>query len=55
MMGVVGSSKVVTSSDTIGRAIFIQLGNREWAIVIEGINASGWAIPPFVILAGKVY
>jgi hypothetical protein len=55
MMGVVATSKVVTSSDTIGRAIFVQPGNREWAMAIEGINASGWAIPPFIILAGKVH
>ena len=55
MMGVVATSKVVTSSDTIGRATVIQPGNREWTTAIEGINASGWAIPPFVILAGKVH
>lgn len=54
-MGMVATSKVVTSSDTIGRAVVVQPGNREWTTTIEGINASGWAIPPFVILAGKVH
>ena len=55
MMGVAATSKVVTSSDTIGRAILVQPGNREWVTTIEGINAAGWAIPPFVILAGKLH
>ena len=54
-MGVAVISKVVTSSDTIGRAINIQLGNRNQVIVIEGINASGQSIPPFIILLGKLY
>jgi len=30
-------------------------GNCDWVITIEGINASGWSIPPFVILTSKVY
>lgn len=55
MMGVASTSKVVTSSDTVGRAIAIQPGNREWVTVIETINAAGWALPPFVILAGKLH
>jgi hypothetical protein len=55
MMGVAATSKVVTSSDTVGRAIDIQLGNREWVTVIEAINAAGWVLPPFVILAGKLH
>lgn len=55
MMGVAATSKVVTSSDTIGQAVVIQPGNREWTIVIKGVNAIGWAIPPFIILAGKLY
>ncbi|KAF2837674.1 hypothetical protein M501DRAFT_187004 [Patellaria atrata CBS 101060] len=53
MMGVSATSKVVTNSDAIGRAILIQPGNREWSTVIECVNATGWAIPPFVILPGK--
>ena len=54
-MGIIATSKVVTSSDIIGRATVVQPGNREWTTAIEGINASGWAIPPFIILAGKVH
>ena len=55
MMGVAATSKVVTSSDTIGRATTVQPGNREWVTAIECINASGWCLPPFVILAAKLH
>ena len=55
MMGVAATSKVVTSSDTIGRAITVQPGNREWVTAIEAVNATGWSIPPFIILAGKLH
>ena len=55
MMGIAVISKVVTSSDTIGRAMVIQPGNWEWVTAIEGINMAGWIIPPFIILAGKLY
>jgi hypothetical protein len=55
MMGVAATSKVVTSSDTVGRATVVQPGNREWVTTIECINASGWCLPPFVILAGKLH
>jgi hypothetical protein len=55
MMGVAATSKVVTSSSTIGRAVTIQPGDREWVTTIEGVNASGWAIPPFIILLGKLH
>ena len=54
-MGIIATSKVITSSDTIGRATVIQPGNREWVTAIEGINSSGYTIPPYMILAGKVH
>jgi hypothetical protein len=55
MMGIASTSKVITSSDTIGRATVIQPGDREWVTAIECINASGWCLPPFVILKGKLH
>ena len=55
IMGVAATSKVVTSFDTIGRAVTIQPGNREWVTTIKCINASGWCLPPFVILSGKLH
>ncbi|RAR00893.1 plasma membrane calcium-transporting atpase 2 [Stemphylium lycopersici] len=35
------------------KAVVVQPGNREWVTAIECINASGWYLPPFVILSGK--
>jgi hypothetical protein len=46
---------VVTRSDRHGKAKSIQPGNREWATVIECINAKGWCIPPFVIVQGAYH
>ncbi|TKA33821.1 hypothetical protein B0A49_13677, partial [Cryomyces minteri] len=46
---------VVNSSERrAGKRKRVQPGNREWVTVIQGINAAGWAIPPFIIFAGKV-
>ena len=47
--------KIVTSSDIVGRAIAIQLGNRKWVTAIEGINVTRFSISPFLILAGKLH
>jgi hypothetical protein len=55
MIGVASTLKVVTRSDTIGRAVDVQPGNRDWVTTIECINASGWSIPPFIILSGKLH
>jgi hypothetical protein len=52
-MGVISTTMVVTSSERRGRAKSKQPGNREWATAIHGINATGWAIPPFIIVQGK--
>lgn len=55
MMGVISSAMVVTSSGRHSRASLAQPGNREWATVIQGVNARGWTIPPFVILKGQYH
>lgn len=55
MMGIAATLKVVTSSETVGRAVTIQPGDREWVTAIECINPSGWSIPPFIILLGKLH
>ena len=55
MMGAIASSMVITRSDRHGKAKSVQPGNREWATVIECINASGWCIPPFVIVKGAYH
>ena len=53
MMGVISTATVVTSSDGRAKAKKVQPGNREWVTVIQGVNSQGWAVPPFVIVAGK--
>lgn len=55
MMGIICAGMVVTSSDGRGKAKLAQPGNREWATVIQGVNALGWAIPPFIILAAQYH
>ena len=54
MMGVIESQIVFTASKKRTNPKKIQPGNREWVTIIQGICAAGWAIPPFVILSGKV-
>jgi len=54
MMGMISSQTIVTGSETYGKRKRIQPGNREWVTAIICIGATGWAIPPFVIFAGKV-
>lgn len=54
-MGVTLTAKVVTGSERRSQPKAVQPGNREWVIVIQGINAQGWAIPPFIIFAGKYH
>jgi hypothetical protein len=52
-MGVIATARVVTSSKSRNRPKSTQPGNREWVSIIQGINAMGWMIPPFVIFAGE--
>jgi hypothetical protein len=53
MMGIIEPGTVVTGSHKQGLPKKVQPGNREWITVIEGINAEGQSIPPFIIDAGK--
>ena len=55
IMGMIFAGMVVTTSDGRTRAKLAQPGNREWSTVIQGVNARGWAIPPFIILAAQHY
>jgi hypothetical protein len=54
-MGIILTSKVITTSDRKGRLRIRQPGNRQWVTAIEAINAKGWAIPPFIIFEGKLH
>lgn len=53
LMGIIGTTTVVTSSDRTTKPKLVQPGNREWVTVIQSINSSGWAVPPFLVFKGK--
>ena len=53
MMGVIHGQMVFTGSDKRS-AKRIQPRNRGWVTDIQGVNAKGWALPPFLIFPGKV-
>jgi hypothetical protein len=55
MMGMIASEMVVTGADRRERPKSVQPGNREWATVIQAINAEGWAIQPFIVVAGQYH
>ena len=55
MMGVIYPGIVVTSSERRLNTKLVQPSNREWATVIQGVCLKGWAIPPFIIMAGKYH
>jgi hypothetical protein len=55
MMGLIASGMVVTGAERRGRPKSVQPGNREWVTVIQAINAEGWAIAPFVVVAGQYH
>ncbi|KAL1957569.1 hypothetical protein VTO42DRAFT_5680 [Malbranchea cinnamomea] len=52
-MGVIGTAKVVTGSERSLRPKLVQPGNTEWVTIVEGVNATGWSLPPMIILKGK--
>jgi hypothetical protein len=55
LMGVISTMLVVTGSGRRGRRKTRQPGNRKWTTVIQGINALGWLIPPFIIVEGSYH
>ncbi|KAJ6256262.1 hypothetical protein Dda_9098 [Drechslerella dactyloides] len=44
---------VVTGAEMRDKAKLAQPGNCEWATVIQGIGVEGWAVLPFIVLAGQ--
>ena len=55
MMGHIAPGMVVTTSDGYGKAKLAQPGNCEWATVIQGVGATGYALSLFIILAAQYY
>jgi hypothetical protein len=54
-MGLCATAKVITGSDRYSRPHLLQPGNREWVTAIESVNASGWALPSYIIFKAKTY
>ena len=55
MIGIIFAGMVVTTSNGHGRAKLAQPGNCKWATVIQRVNALGWAIALFIILAAQYH
>ena len=53
IIGVILTGAVVTALERQGRLKVAQLSNREWTTVIQGVNAKGWAILPFIIFKAR--
>ena len=53
MMGAITSGIVVTGAERHANPKNIQPGDLEWVTAIESINAEGWVLPPFIIVAGQ--
>ena len=46
---------LLTTTTAVGCATIIQPGDCKWVTTIECVNATGWCLPPFIILEGKVH
>lgn len=55
MMGIISTGMVVTSAERLSNTKLVQPGNREWVTVIQGVNAQGWTVPPYIIVSGKYH
>jgi hypothetical protein len=55
IMGIISTGMVVTSAERLSNTKLVQPGNREWVTVIQGVNAKGWTVPPYIIVSGKYY
>ena len=54
LMGKTSAQLVVTGSEKPGKRKKLQPGDREWCTLIQGVAATGRAIPPFILFTGKV-
>jgi DDE superfamily endonuclease/helix-turn-helix, Psq domain len=55
IMGIISTGMVVTRAERHSNVKLVQPGNREWVTVIQGVNAQGWTVPPFIIVSGKYH
>ncbi|RFU26301.1 hypothetical protein B7463_g10037, partial [Scytalidium lignicola] len=52
-MGAIATTKVVTTTDCLGKPKHLQSDTREWVTVVETISACGVILPPLIIFKGK--
>jgi hypothetical protein len=52
-MGLIATTKVITSREVYGRPKLLQPGNREWLTAIESVSATGFTLPTYIILKAK--
>jgi hypothetical protein len=52
-MGVIATTKVVISLEAKSRLKTIQPRNREWVLIIQGVNSYRWALLPFIIFKAQ--
>jgi hypothetical protein len=52
-MGLIATTKVITSREIYGRPKLLQPGNREWVTAIEAVSATGWSLPTYIIFKAK--
>lgn len=52
--GQISSCRVITSSDKQGKLKLIKPKNTEWVSLLQAIYADGTAMPPSLILKGKL-
>jgi hypothetical protein len=55
MIGIILTGVVVTSSEKRGQLTSVHKGHQEWTTVIQGITATGWAIPPHIVFKGRYH
>jgi hypothetical protein len=55
MMGKISTNVVVTSFKRRARPKRMQQDDREWIIVIQAVNFTGWAMPPYIVVTGRYY
>jgi hypothetical protein len=54
-MGVIANGTVVTGAERRSNPKMRQPGNREWVTVIQGVGATGFCVPPYIVVAGKYH
>jgi hypothetical protein len=55
IMGKIFTNIIITNFERRARPKTIQQSDREWATVIQAVNSTNWAMPPYIIIAGRYH